>query len=112
MPTAIFYPASATPVTYLLLLLLLNLPLGRSCKKLLHCSTRTLREPRRQEVTCKLLLLLAQIMAVSSLIGAPFGYAVAPLLPLRTVASDTKELRAGLAKGKGVEALKDANETE
>jgi hypothetical protein len=54
-------------------------------------------------VTCKpllLLLLLAQIMAVSSLIGAPFGYAVAPtfFLPLRTVASDTKELLAGLAK--------------
>ena len=45
-------------------------------------------------------------MAVSSLTGAPFGYAVAPLLPLRTVASDTKELRAGLAKGKGVEALR------
>jgi hypothetical protein len=102
MPTAIFYPVvSATPVTCLLLLLLLNLPSGGSSKKLQR-STRTPREPRRQEVTCKLLLLLAQIMAVSSLIGAPFGYAVAPLLPLRTVASDTKELRAGLAKGKGV----------
>ena len=64
----------------------------------------TMREPRRQEVTCKLLLLLAQIMAVPSLIGAPFGYAVASLLPLRTVASDTKGLR--LAKRKGIEALR------